>query len=91
MVAAAGKNPAALIKYAGGIFLAQATAAVPRGDRVTAALQGVRTYFAPKNREKTEGRTSLLPDSQMDFHGNGSESGSALVGAVQEMVCLETS
>ena len=60
MVAAAGEDPAALRKYAGGIFLAQATAAVPRGNRLAAAMQGFRAYFMPENRGKPEGQPRLL-------------------------------
>ena len=48
-------------------------------------MQGFRAYFTPENRGKPEGRRSLLPGEETDFHGNGSESGSELIGAAQHM------
>ena len=72
MVAAAGLEPAA-----SGLWAALMLQSL--------AMHGFHAYFTPENRGKPEGQACLLLGSQADFHGNGSESGSELIGADQEM------
>ena len=49
------------------------------------AIQGFGACFTPENRGKPEDQASLLLGTKADFHGNGSESGSELIGVYQQM------
>ena len=48
-------------------------------------MQGSHAFFTPENRGKPEGQASLLLGPQVDFHGNGSESGSELIRVYQQL------